>query len=190
MSREPSEQEREVELNHEHDILDEGDDERHRRRDLAPSEPRTPSRDGQAQSGAVGDNAPPLPFDASGALDLHILQQEIVQARTWAAPMPEPDVLRDYDEVLPGAAERILRAFESVTVDASARDDRIVDADNWVAKTGAGWAFALLLFCFFAAVAFFVAGNNYAGSAFLGAPIVMTLLGKIAPPRRDGGHKP
>lgn len=95
--------------------------------------------------------------------------------------MPEPRTLGEYEEIVPGAAERILRAFESVTVDASARDDRLTDAEIWIRKTGAGWAYSLLFLCFMAAIYFFHAGNDYAGWAFLGAPAIMSLVGKILP---------
>lgn len=80
--------------------------------------------------------------------------------------------------MLPGLTDRIMRAYESVTVDASQRDDRIADADIWVKKTGAGWAYALLFFSFIAAVTFFAVGNMQAGIALLGAPIVLTLVTK------------
>lgn len=93
--------------------------------------------------------------------------------------MPEPATLREYDAVIPGSAERILRAYESVTVDASARDDRITDATIWVRKNGAGWAFFLLFVSVVASIAFFIGGNSYAGSAFLGAPVLLGLASML-----------
>ena len=102
--------------------------------------------------------------------------------------MPEPSVLREYNDVVPGAADRILRAFESATVQAADRDDRLADADISIRKTGAGWATFLLLACIAAAIVFFALGNNTAGTILLGAPVLISLvsilttaMGKLRP---------
>lgn len=100
--------------------------------------------------------------------------------------MPDPVTLMEYESVLPGAADRIMRAFESVTVDASRRDDRITDAAIWVKKTGAGWAYALLFLSLLSAVVFFAVGNTQAGIALLGAPVVLTLVTKALSWGRGG----
>jgi uncharacterized membrane protein len=89
--------------------------------------------------------------------------------------MPEPSVLAEYDQVIPGSAERILQAYESVTTKASERDDRITDAVVWVRKVGAGWAFFFLLALFTTSVVFFALGNFVAGGAFIGAPVLVGL---------------
>ena len=39
-------------------------------------------------------------------------QEMLIEASAWAGPLPEPDTLREYDQVLPGAAERILKMAE------------------------------------------------------------------------------
>lgn len=89
--------------------------------------------------------------------------------------MPSPDVLAAYEQVVPGAAERILQAFESVTTKAGERDDRITDASIWVRKTGAGWAFFFLLSLIVGAIVFFALGNLIAGAALLGVPLITVL---------------
>lgn len=89
--------------------------------------------------------------------------------------MPEPSVLAEYDQVIPGSAERILQAFESVTTKASQRDDRISDGILWVRKTGAGWAYFFLLTLVSASIVFFALGNPVAGGAFISAPVLLGL---------------
>jgi len=59
-------------------------------------------------------------------------QQPVVQAVEYSGPLPPPAVLQRYDQVVPGAAERILRmaedqsrhrqALESVVVRSGSRD--------------------------------------------------------------------
>lgn len=92
--------------------------------------------------------------------------------------MPEPGTLREYDEVLPGAADRILKAFESVTTQAS-RDDRITDAAIEVRKQGAGWAYFLLFVLVMASIVFFAVGNLVAGGALVSAPVLVVLVSLI-----------
>lgn len=94
-------------------------------------------------------------------------------------PMPDPHTLAEYEKVLPGSADRLIRAYESTTVDASKRDDAVTDATVWVQRNGAGWAFFLLLGCFVASVLFFVFGNEKAGAAFIGAPVLLGLTSMV-----------
>ena len=35
-----------------------------------------------------------------------------MQQNVWQAPIPPPSILRDFDSVVPGSAERIVRAWE------------------------------------------------------------------------------
>lgn len=85
---------------------------------------------------------------------------------------------------MPGLAERIVRITESQTVDASVREDKLVDAEISTGKTGQGWAIFLSMVCIIAAIVFFALGNNIAGGAFLGMPLVM-LIGSFIPKRQD-----
>jgi|GEM_PF-3368626 hypothetical protein len=93
--------------------------------------------------------------------------------------MPDPETLRDYERVLPGCAERIVRSYEAATLGPSNRNDRLVDAQIWIRKIGAGCAYILASLSFVAALAFFGTGNDRAGWSFLGAPILLTLLTKV-----------
>lgn len=162
--------------------------------DAGPWPARSTSRDVAPKRSAEGPGAEPLPLDLTGVeVDVEEVVRETVQQLTlhWSAPMPDPGTLAQYEQVLPGAAERILRAFESTTVDASKRDDEITGAVVWVRRTGAGWAFLLLFGCFTAAVTFFALGNPAAGAAFIGAPVLigivsmLTTFGRKATTRDD-----
>lgn len=83
---------------------------------------------------------------------------------------------------MPGLAERIVRITESQTVDVSAREDKLVDAEIDTAKKGQGWAIFLATICIIASIVFFAVGNPIAGGAFLGMPLVM-LIGSFIPKR-------
>ena len=139
-------------------------------------------RDASPERRASEDNAEPLPIDVSGVqLDVHELvrELEVTRASAWSAPMPQPSVLAEYDRVLPGSAERILRAFEAVTTDAASRDGKLVDAGIWVRKYGTRAAIVFLAVLIVAAIIFFALGNIVAGTALLGAPLIIAIVSII-----------
>ncbi len=96
---------------------------------------------------------------------------EIYAARS--GPLPPPDELERYDQILPGLANRIVRVHESYTIDVSAREDRLVDADISLAKDGQGWAAFFGLFCLVTSIVFFAVGNPLAGGCFLSMPVLL-----------------
>lgn len=61
---------------------------------------------------------------------------------------------------------------DATTIDESKRQDRLVDAEIDQAQTGRWIALALTAFCFIASVVFFALGNEFAGIAFLAAPVL------------------
>ena len=116
---------------------------------------------------------------------------EIVSTR-WAGPIPPPDELRQYDDVIPGAAERIMRMWEaqaSQRIQAENRrieqdDRRIAQDDRRIEIEGkrveveskrgylglaCGFAISLLLIAIGAYVV--VWGNPWVGVAIIGVDI-------------------
>jgi len=63
---------------------------------------------------ARGRNPPRRPADRNDVTDpreereVHIEMQSL----SWNAPIPPPDILRGYNEILPDGAERLFRQFE------------------------------------------------------------------------------
>lgn len=107
----------------------------------------------------------------------------------WVGPLPAPSVLSAYDEIVPGAAERILRVHESQTVRVADREDRIVDAEIRLSGRGQMWAGFLALVCIVAGIWFISEGDNAGGGIMLGMP-VLALVGSFLPSlrrRRAGG---
>ncbi|ALG85903.1 DUF2335 domain-containing protein [Gordonia phthalatica] len=86
--------------------------------------------------------------------------------------MPPAQEMRDYQMLIPDAAERIMRMAESQTVDRSRRQDRLVNAEIDNAKSDRSMATFFLLAFFVAAVVFFSVGNNVAGGFLLSIPVL------------------
>ena len=73
---------------------------------------------------------------------------------TYKAPLPPPSMLRDYENVVPGLADRIVQAFERETlhrhecarvlIDAEIKSDQVASTANYKFKRSAQW-FAFIL---------------------------------------------
>lgn len=99
--------------------------------------------------------------------------------------MPDPQTLADYGRAMPGSPERIMRAFESVTVDASARDDRLADAEISIRKSTAGWLLFVAVILVIAGIVCVLAGNNAGAAICIGAPVLTAVVGVATAPFRN-----
>lgn len=89
--------------------------------------------------------------------------------------MPSPDVLQEYERVVPGAADRILAMAESDTTERAALDRKLADAEIENARGGRNQAYSLTLTALVAAIVFFALGNPVAGAVLLSMPVVMLI---------------
>jgi hypothetical protein len=83
--------------------------------------------------------------------------------------LPPPD---DFLRYPVDVQQRMMAWNDADTVDESKRQDRLVDAEIDQARVGRWIALGLTAFCFIVAVVFFALGNDVAGFAFLGAPVI------------------
>jgi uncharacterized membrane protein len=92
---------------------------------------------------------------------------------TYSGPIPLPDTLRQYNEIVPGSAQQIIDAVYQAP---GRRQDELSKAEVLVAKRGQNAAIFLAVLSVGAAIVFFATGNNIAGGAFLGIPLVQLIL--------------
>ena len=100
-------------------------------------------------------------------------------ARSWRGPMPDPQTLREYEEILPGAANRIIKMAEANTSERASVDRQLVRAEIDSGRTGQWMAFGLSLFAFIASIVFFALGKNVAGGVMLSPPVIMLVKSMI-----------
>lgn len=94
-----------------------------------------------------------------------------IVSASWRAPIPPPDMLRQYDDVVPGSAERILRVWEEQS-DHRIQVERIFAiGDSKRAYLGIACAFTLSLLMIAIAAYAVALGNPWAGVAVIGADI-------------------
>lgn len=95
---------------------------------------------------------PPSLAVAAPAAEQHPLQHakprgpRVVVARsTFSGPMPPPDLVREYEAILPGAARYFFTALEGQTVHRQAIERKVIDAAIRGEKMGMWLGFALAM---------------------------------------------
>ena len=91
----------------------------------------------------------------------------VVYSERFSGPMPHPRHFRDYEDILPGSAERILRMAENAQEHNRQMEGAIVHAQIADQKRGMNFGFAALLVILSAAAFFAFFGNNIAAGLFL-----------------------
>lgn len=100
--------------------------------------------------------------------------------------MPRPVDLHDYDVVLPGAADRILKMAEDAAETRNEALRTTTKAEVEYAQTGQVLAFLFTGMAFVAAIVFFALKMKYAGTAFLSVPVLMLIRSFLKPMRSSG----
>jgi uncharacterized membrane protein len=98
-----------------------------------------------------------------------------VQSRKWRGPLPSPDVLAQFEEIVPGCAARIIAMTEHVLTASGKTLDKVADAEITTSKRGQWMAYSLALISIGASIVFFALGNNAAGYVLLGLPVVLLI---------------
>lgn len=61
------------------------------------------------------DGGQPVPGSTSGPRKLHTVVSSSTEISSWDAPIPPPEVFQAIEDIIPGGAERLLKAFEKET---------------------------------------------------------------------------
>lgn len=120
---------------------------------------------------------------------LRIEADRVEVSQSWSAPLPPPEVLADYERLLPGAALRILAMAETSVTGQIEADKKVVAAEIEASERGLTFAMRLTVLMTAASVVFYslaVAGVGSraaavtAGSVFLSLPVIMLIRSFIA----------
>ena len=102
-------------------------------------------------------------------------QEMLIEASAWAGPLPKPDILRRYDEILPGAAERILKMAEDQQKHHHDQERRqlemylmAVQSDSKRSNRGLWAGFAITLVGLGGGIILVYAGHDWAGGVIAG----------------------
>jgi len=115
------------------------------------------------------------------AKDLPEEERKIVLAQmSYSGPLPHPFIIERYDQVVPGAAERILAAFEKQSAHRQELEKRVIEADILNERLGLGSAFLLTIFLIVVGTYITTTGYPYVGgiifSTTIAAVVSITLF--------------
>jgi uncharacterized membrane protein len=129
-----------------------------------------------------GDQEPAeIPVPPLNVENVALATEAAVQVlRQWSGPMPDPATLRGYEEVLPGAAERILQMAEVAAKGHHEINLKLAEAEISSARVGRNLAFLLALVALVAAIGFFAVGNLVAGGLLLSTPVVLMIQAMVS----------
>ena len=69
----------------------------------------------------------------------------VIQAVGFSGPLPPPSLLRQYDDIVPGAAERIITMAEQQAAHRQRLERQVVGTDNVKSVLGTAFAFIVAL---------------------------------------------
>ncbi len=97
----------------------------------------------------------------------------LYQARSmsFSGPLPHPDVLASYDQVIPGLADRIVSEAHGQTSHRQALEAKALDGELWRSKAGVISALAVAIGGMAGGFALILMGKDVAGGLFAGVPI-------------------
>ena len=119
-------------------------------------------------------SSPPIPPKSS---QLSAVEARVVGlSQSFSGPLPPPAILKQYDEICPGCAERMIVMFENEANHRRQLEDRMVDANLEVMRSQFSEAKRGQVFAFIISLAFLVVG---AYTAVKGQPWVGGILGTM-----------
>src|SRR3989344_1868165 len=95
-----------------------------------------------------------------------------MEVRTsFSGPLPPPEILRDYEHVLPGLADRVVRMAENQSVHRQRLESRVIWFDGIRSSLGLVFGLIIALAGIIAGAYLILSGNSTAGLASLIIPL-------------------
>lgn len=137
-------------------------------------DPAAPDADSGAQGGSISRRNDPASLANNGELDpaggAGLNEPELIEVvrqlrtisrtftRSWSGPLPHPAELRQYDDIIPGGAERILRMSEKALDSQVTVDTTLAKGDTAAVKRGQFLSAAVVVLSLL--IALFLAWNH------------------------------
>ncbi len=107
----------------------------------------------------------------------------IFQRAEFSGPLPPPSILAKYEEVVPGAAERIISTAENETRHRQALEKATVEGYFLARRHGAHWGGVISLATLAAGTFLVATGHNVVGlaalAAAISAPVIAFVTGQF-----------
>lgn len=111
----------------------------------------------------------------------------VYRQERFSGPIAHPKHLREYEEILPGSADRIIKMAEGVVAHSARMQEKALDADIQDQKIGMRYGFAALLILIVCALITGLNGQTLIAGLFLGAGALGT-IGTFVKGRFENGE--
>ncbi|MEK7208567.1 MAG: DUF2335 domain-containing protein [Patescibacteria group bacterium] len=102
-------------------------------------------------------------------------QREVVVQHSFSGPLPPPEVLKRFDEVVPGSAERIIKMAEGQFTHRTELERKVIASDIARSKLGQILGFVIAIVGLICSVIISMYGNQIAGT-ILGVGTLASLV--------------
>ncbi|NLF08136.1 MAG: DUF2335 domain-containing protein [Pirellulaceae bacterium] len=115
------------------------------------------------------ENRPSVDHSSSGIESRKLLQISRQQQITssFSGPLPPPQVLQQYNDIIPGLADRIVAQAERQTDHRIQLESKVVQSDIHKSWAGLICGFALSIFLVFGGITCILQGHDWAGAAII-----------------------
>jgi len=127
------------------------------------------------------DRPPHAESSAAGALRIDIERQSV-----WQGPLPPPEVLREFNDIVPNGAERIVAQWESETAHRQAQEKAALAAEVAITRRGQYFAGAFA-FTALAVAAWALALGATQVAALIASTTIVSVVGAFLYERRRAG---
>ena len=97
-------------------------------------------------------------------------------SQSFSGPLPPPEILRKFDEVVPGAAERIIKMAEDQSIHRKELEKKVIDSDIARSKWGQILGFVIAIAGLVVSAIVVVYGSAIAGG-IIGVGTLASLVG-------------
>ena len=97
-------------------------------------------------------------------------------SQSFSGPLPPPEILRKFDEVVPGAAERIIKMAEDQSIHRKELEKKVIDSDIARSKWGQILGFVIAIAGLAVSAIIVVYGSAIAGG-IIGVGTLASLVG-------------
>lgn len=92
--------------------------------------------------------------------------------RFWGGPLPTPEALKEYNAVIPGCAERIVKMAENQSAHRIGLENKVIDSQLSESKRGQYIGLVVALVCIGAAIWLALAGHDPVAGILAGGTVI------------------
>jgi uncharacterized membrane protein len=113
-----------------------------------------------------------IPPDARGASESLIVRKEVKTAISFAGPIPPPNLLAQYNEIIPNGADRILAMAERQSSHREAMESAVVRGNLAAQQRGTIFAFIIAMTAILGGIWLIYIGKSTSGLVAIIGPLV------------------